>query len=38
MKNVPEGATVEGSLDGRPLTFFAYAGGHAALVGLDLEQ
>ena len=38
VKNVPEGATVEGSLDGRPLTFFAYAGGHAALVGLDLEQ
>jgi murein DD-endopeptidase MepM/ murein hydrolase activator NlpD len=37
VKSVPEGATVEGSLDGRPLTFFAYAGGHAALVGLDLE-
>src|SRR5207249_4443953 len=38
VKNVPEGATVEGSLDGRPLTFFAYGGGQAALVGLDLEQ
>lgn len=32
-----EHATVEGSVDGRPLTFFPYGGGHAALVGVDLE-
>ena len=37
VKNVVEGATVEGSVGGRPLTFFQYAGGHAALVGIDLE-
>jgi murein DD-endopeptidase MepM/ murein hydrolase activator NlpD len=37
VKDVPEGATVEGSVDGRPLTFFPYAGGHAALLGIDLE-
>ncbi len=37
VKNVPEAAMVEGSVGGRPLTFFAYAGGHAALVGIDLE-
>ena len=32
-----DGATVEGAVAGRPLTFFPYGGGHAALVGLDLE-
>jgi len=32
----PPGAAVEGSLAGRPLTFFPYAGGHAALAGVDL--
>ena len=37
VRNVPEAATVEGSVDGRPLTFFPYAGGQAALVGIDLE-
>ncbi len=37
VKNVAEDATVEGSLSGRPLAFFPYAGGQAALVGLDLE-
>ncbi len=37
VKNVPETATVEGSLGGRPLTFFPYGGGHAALIGIDLE-
>lgn len=37
VKDVPEIATVEGSVDGRPLTFFPYAGGHAALFGIDLE-
>ena len=37
VKDVPEIATVEGSVDGKPLTFFPYAGGHAALFGIDLE-
>jgi len=37
VRNVPEAARVEGSVDGRPLTFFRYAGGHAALLGIDLE-
>jgi len=37
VRNVPEAARVEGSVDGRPLTFFPYAGGHAALLGIDLE-
>lgn len=32
-----EGASVEGSVDGRPLTFFPYATGWAALAGFDLE-
>jgi len=35
---VPESAVLEGSLGGRPLSFFPYAGGRAALVGLDLEM
>ena len=37
VKDVIDGATVEGSVDGKPLTFFPYAGGHAALFGVDLE-
>jgi len=37
VKNVTEAATVEGSVDGRPLTFFPYGGGHAALFGIDLD-
>ena len=37
VRDVPEGASVEGSLDGRPLRFFPYAGGQAALIGVDLE-
>ena len=32
-----DGATVEGSVGGRPLTFFRDALGYAALVGFDLE-
>jgi murein DD-endopeptidase MepM/ murein hydrolase activator NlpD len=32
-----EGVTVEGSIGGRPLTFFPYAGGQAAIAGFDLE-
>ena len=37
VRDVSEAARVEGSVDGRPLTFFPYAGGQAALVGIDLE-
>jgi len=37
VKNVSESATVEGSVDGRPLTFFPYGGGHAALFGIDID-
>ncbi len=37
VKNIAEGASVEGSVGGHPLTFFQYAGGYAALVGIDLE-
>ena len=37
VRGVPEGATVEGTVDGRPLVFFPYAAGQAALVGFDLE-
>jgi hypothetical protein len=29
--------TIEGSVDGRPLTFFPYAAGWAALAGFDLD-
>jgi len=38
VKTVPDTATVEGSVAGRPLAFFPYAGGQAALVGLDLDM
>jgi hypothetical protein len=38
VKDVLDTATVEGSVDGKPLTFFPYAGGHAALFGVDLEM
>jgi len=34
---VPSAATVEGSVAGRPLGFFPYAGGQAALAGFDLD-
>src|SRR5262249_56649031 len=37
IRGVPESAVLEGSLGGRPLTFFPYAGGRAALVGVDVE-
>lgn len=36
VRGAHEGATLEGSVAGRPLTFFPYAGGYAALVGVDL--
>jgi murein DD-endopeptidase MepM/ murein hydrolase activator NlpD len=37
VRGLADGATVEGMVDGRPLIFFPYAGGVAALVGFDLE-
>jgi peptidase M23-like protein len=37
VREVPDTATVEGTLGGRPLTFFPYADGQAAVVGIDLE-
>src|SRR5262249_945264 len=37
VRDGPEGASVEGSGDGRPVRFFSSAGGQAALIGIDLE-
>jgi murein DD-endopeptidase MepM/ murein hydrolase activator NlpD len=37
VRGAPAGATLEGSVGGRPVAFFAYAGGHAAVVGFDVE-
>jgi murein DD-endopeptidase MepM/ murein hydrolase activator NlpD len=37
VRGASEAATLEGSLAGRPLRFFPYGGGHAAILGLDLE-
>lgn len=37
VRAIPDGAAVEGSVDGRPLAFFPYAGGQAALVGFDVD-
>lgn len=37
VRGASDGAVVEGSVADRPLTFFPYAGGHAALVGLDID-
>jgi murein DD-endopeptidase MepM/ murein hydrolase activator NlpD len=37
VKEVTDSGVVEGSVDGKPLTFFPYAGGQAALFGVDLE-
>ena len=37
LRGAPDTATVEGSVGGRPIRFFSYAGGHGALVGIDLE-
>jgi murein DD-endopeptidase MepM/ murein hydrolase activator NlpD len=37
VQGVTDGATIEGSLGDRPLAFFAYAGGQAAVVGLDVD-
>ena len=37
VRGASDAAVLEGSVGNRPLTFFPYAGGHAALLGLDLE-
>jgi len=37
VRGAGDGATLEGSVGGQSLTFFPYAGGHAALVAPDLE-
>lgn len=37
VQGLRDGATIEGSVNGRPLRFFPYGGGYAALVGFDLE-
>jgi len=37
LRGASETAVVEGSVGNRPLAFFSYAGGHAALVGLDID-
>lgn len=37
VRGVPDGATVEGTVDGQPLVFFPYGPGQAALVGFDLD-
>ena len=37
VRGVAEGATLEGSLGPRTLVFFPYAGGQAAVVGVDLD-
>jgi murein DD-endopeptidase MepM/ murein hydrolase activator NlpD len=37
VQTAPDDATLEGSVGGHPLRFFPYAGGHAAVVGFDLE-
>jgi peptidase M23-like protein len=38
LRNVSEAVTVEGALGARALRFFPYAGGQAAVVGLDVES
>lgn len=37
VQGVADTATIEGTLGDRPLAFFAYAGGQAALVGIDVD-
>jgi murein DD-endopeptidase MepM/ murein hydrolase activator NlpD len=37
VQDVTDTGIVEGSVDGKPLTFFPYAGGYAALFGIDLD-
>jgi len=37
VRGASDAAVIEGSVGTRPLAFFAYAGGHAALLGLDID-
>jgi len=37
VRGAPEGASLEGSVGHRPAAFFAHAGGHAAVVGFDVD-
>jgi murein DD-endopeptidase MepM/ murein hydrolase activator NlpD len=37
LRGAADGAAVEGALGDRPRAFFPYAGGHAAVVGVDLD-
>jgi hypothetical protein len=37
VRGIPDTASIEGSLGARTLTFFPYAGGQVAVVGIDLE-
>ena len=37
VRGASDAAVIEGSVDNRPLAFFPYAGGHAALLGLDID-
>jgi hypothetical protein len=37
VQGVADGASLEGSLGARSLLFFPYAGGHAAVVGIDVD-
>jgi hypothetical protein len=37
LRGASDAAVIEGSVDDQPLTFFPYAGGHAALLGLDID-
>lgn len=37
VRGVPAGPSVDGHVGGRPLTFFSYGGGVAALVGFDVD-
>jgi hypothetical protein len=37
VRGTPDTASIEGSLGARTLTFFPYAGGQVAVVGIDLE-
>ncbi|HSB62260.1 MAG TPA: M23 family metallopeptidase [Vicinamibacteria bacterium] len=37
VNGAPDGVTLEGSVEGRPLYFFPYGAGQAALTGFDLD-
>jgi murein DD-endopeptidase MepM/ murein hydrolase activator NlpD len=37
VRGVPDGAALDAALDGHPLNLFRNAGGHAAVVGIDMD-